>query len=75
MIEAVITTLIYLCVLAIIVYLVIYVLGRIGIVIPPQIVTILWVIVMLVALLMIVRLVLPSLGVRLSEIGVLSLIT
>jgi len=58
MIEALITMLIYICILALVVYLVIWVLGQIGIALPPQVVKILWVIVALVVLLMLVRLVL-----------------
>lgn len=58
MIEAVITTLIYLCVLALVVYLVIWVLTTvIGIPIPAKVIQILWVIVALIAILLIVRMV------------------
>lgn len=62
MIEAIITLLIYLCVLALVVYLVIFVLERIGVPLPPKVLQILWVIVGLVALLMILRIVLPQIG-------------
>ena len=51
---------IYACVLALVVYLIIYVLGIIGVPLPPKVIQILWVIVMLVVLLMVLRLVLPG---------------
>lgn len=66
MIESVIMMLIYLCLLAVAVYLVIWVLGEIGIAIPAQVMKILWVIVVLVALLMVIRTVLPAMGVRIG---------
>ena len=62
MIESVITLLIYVCVLALVVYLIIYVLGVVGIALPPKAIQIIWVIVMLVVILLIVRLVLPGIG-------------
>lgn len=62
MLESVITFLIGLCVLAIVVYLVIWVLGQIGIVLPPRIVQILWVIVILLVVLYLVKMILPHLG-------------
>ena len=58
MLEAIISLLIYVCLLALVIYVVIWVLGQIGIALPPQVVKILWVIVALVVLLMLVRLVL-----------------
>lgn len=64
MIESVIMMLIYLCLLAIAVYLVIWVLEQIGISIPANIMKLLWVIVILVVVLMIVRTFLPAIGVR-----------
>src|SRR5262245_33170002 len=60
MLETVITLLIYLCVLALCVYLVIWVLGILGLALPDQVVKILWVIVALVAILLIVRAILPG---------------
>lgn len=60
MIEAIITLLIYVCVLALVVYLVLWVLGQVGIAIPVQVVKIVWVIVALVALLLIVRMMMGS---------------
>jgi hypothetical protein len=72
MIEAVITLLIYICVLALVVYLVIWVLEIVGIALPPKVIQIIWVIVALIALLMIVRVLLPHIG-KLS--GVLPMLT
>lgn len=74
MIESVIMMLIYLCLLAIAVYLIIWVLGEIGIVIPPQTMKLLWVIVVLLAILMIVRVMLPALGVRLGMVALTYLV-
>ena len=67
MIEAVIMGCIYLVLFAIAVYIVLWVLGELGITIPPQIMKLLWVIVILVVLLFIVRMFLPSIGVRLPH--------
>jgi hypothetical protein len=61
MVEAVIMGLIYLCLLVLVVYVILWVLEQIGIALPPQVVKIIWVIVALVALLIIVQTVLPSL--------------
>lgn len=66
MVESVIMALIYLCLLAICVYLVIWVLEQLGLAIPPQVMKILWVLVILVALLVIIRTVLPSMGIRIG---------
>lgn len=60
MLEAVIMMLIYVCILALVVYLVIWVLGQIGVALPPQVIKILWVIAALIVLLMLVRLVLAG---------------
>ncbi len=68
MIESVIMMLIYLCLFAIAVYLVLWVLGELGITIPPQIMKILWVIVILVVILFIVKTFLPAIGVRLGAV-------
>lgn len=64
MIESVIMMLIYLCLLAIAFYLIIWVLGQIGVTIPDQVMKIIWVIVVLLVILMIVRTVLPAMGIR-----------
>jgi bacteriorhodopsin len=64
MIEAIIMALIYLCLVVMCIYLIIWVLGQLGIAIPDNVMKIIWVIVVLVALLIIIRTVLPALGVR-----------
>lgn len=56
MLEAVITLLIYVCILALVFYLVIWVLGIIGVPLPAQALRILWVIFALIVILMLVRL-------------------
>ena len=66
MIEALITVLIYACVLALVIYLIIWVLQIIGVALPPKVVQIIWVIVALIILLMVVRSLLP--GLRLAEL-------
>lgn len=63
MVVTLITLLIYLCILCLVVFLVLYVLEQIGIALPPQVVRIIWVIVMLVAVLIIVQ-ALPGFGVH-----------
>lgn len=55
MIDGLVILLIYACILALVVYLVIWVLGVIGISLPPKVIQILWVIVALVIVLMVVR--------------------
>ena len=67
MIESVIVMLIYLCLLAIAVYLIIWVLEQLGISLPPQVMKILWVIVILVVVLMVVRTILPAVGIRIGD--------
>jgi hypothetical protein len=66
MIEAVIIALIYICVAALILWLVLYVLQTVvGWAIPAKIVQIIWVIFALLALLWLLRAILPGLGVSL----------
>lgn len=60
--EAVIMALIYIALLALAVYLIIWVLSVIGLQIPEKVVQILWVIVILIAILILVRVFLPSLS-------------
>lgn len=61
MLPAVISFLIYICVLALIVYLIVWVLTDvIGIPIPAKVIQILWIIVALVAILWLVEMVLPG---------------
>ena len=66
MIESVSCLLIYICVLALVVYLIIWVLGVIGVALPEKVVQIIWVIVVLIVILMILRVVLPQMGGRLT---------
>ena len=62
MVETVITLLIYLAALALVVWLVLWVVESvIGIALPPKVVQIIWVIVVLVALLLIYRALAPHL--------------
>jgi hypothetical protein len=62
MIEAVITLLIYVALICLAVYLVLWVLAEVGIALPPQVVKIIWVIVVLIVILLLVRTFLPQLG-------------
>lgn len=60
MIESVIALLIYVCVLALVIYVVIWVLGQIGVSLPPQVIKIIWIIVALLVLLWFVRVLLNA---------------
>ena len=63
MIEAVIYALIYICLLALVIYLVLWVLGTVaGVQLPPKVIQIIWVVFALVCLLILVRLLLPHSG-------------
>lgn len=60
MVEAIIMSLIYICLLAIAIYLILWVIQAVaGISIPPKIVQIIWIVFVLVCLLLLVRLLLP----------------
>jgi len=61
MAATIITLLIYICILALVVYLVFWVLETVGIPLPAQVVRIVWVIVALIVILFIVQ-ALPGLG-------------
>lgn len=61
MIESIITLLIYACLLALVVYIVIWVLGVIGVAIPDKVLQIIWIIVALLILLAMARVLLPGL--------------
>lgn len=74
MIESVILGLIYLCLLVICVYLIIWVLQQIGIAIPENVMKIIWVILVLVAVLILVRTVLPGMGIRLGTLPWLNIL-
>jgi hypothetical protein len=63
MIASVVTFLIYVCVLALVIYLIIWVLRDIiGVPIPPKVIQILWVIVALIVILWLVQMVLGGGG-------------
>lgn len=62
MVEAVIKTLIGLCLLVLCVFLIVWVLAEIGLGLPPMAMKILWVIVALIAVLIIVRAIRPVAG-------------
>lgn len=64
MLVDVISALIYLCILVACVYLVIWVLGQIGVALSEQVMRIIWIIVALCVLLYIVTHFLPRLGLR-----------
>lgn len=69
MLTAVITFLIWLCVVAIVIYLVIYVLRDvIGLPIPPKVIPLIWAIVMLLAILWLVQTILPMAGHRIGSL-------
>ena len=71
--EAVITALVYIVLLAIAMYLIIWVIEIIGLQIPQKVVQLLWVVVVLIAILILVRVFVPSLG-RLGSLA-LTLVT
>jgi len=65
-VEGIIALLIYICIIALAVYLVLWVLAEVGIPLPGSITRIIWVIVALVVLLLILR-ALPGFGVRMPR--------
>jgi multisubunit Na+/H+ antiporter MnhF subunit len=70
MLASVITFLIYICLLAIVIYLVIWVLRDIvGLPIPEKVVQLLWVIVALIAILWLVQMVVGGGGFHLPKLG------
>ena len=68
MIEALVAGLIYLCLLVLAVVVVKWVVSALGVGIPDEVMKIIWIIVALVAILIIVRTVLPHLGLRLGAL-------
>jgi hypothetical protein len=63
MIEAIITTLIYIVLIAVAVYLVFWVLETIGgVAVPAKVQQLIWVVVVLIAILLLVRILLPRLA-------------
>src|SRR5262245_11314337 len=69
MIESIITLLIYVCLLALVVYLIVWVLGVIGVPLPEKVIQIIWVIVALIVVLMILQTILPRFGVKIALIS------
>ena len=60
MIEAIIMTLIYICLLAVAIYLIIWVITSVaGIALPEKVVQIIWIVFVLICVLLLVRLLLP----------------
>ena len=70
MITAIITALIYIVLLAIVVYLVIWVLQTIGIALPAKIIQLIWVVFALIVLLILVQLLLGGTFPRLGRLSV-----
>lgn len=69
MIEAAIYGLIYICLLALVIYLIIWVLQTVvGIALPAKVIQIIWVIFILVCVLILVQMVLPRAGFRLGAV-------
>ncbi len=68
LIEAVIQLLIYIAVLALVVYLILWVLSLIGVPLPEQVVKIIWVIVALIAILLVLRVLLPAAGIKFGAV-------
>jgi hypothetical protein len=63
MIEAIISALIYIVLIAVAVYLVFWVLEAIaGVAVPPKVQQLIWVVVVLIAILLLVRILLPRLA-------------
>jgi uncharacterized membrane protein len=62
MLEAVIKFLVTICVVALCVYLVLWVLAAVGIIVPAMVVKIIWIIAALIAVLFLVRLLRPYWG-------------
>lgn len=69
MIEAIITTLIYICLLAVAIYLIIWVLQSVAnISLPEKVVQIIWVVFVLICILLLVRILLPAAGVKFGTV-------
>jgi len=64
MIESVIMLLIYICLVVGVCWLVIWVLGQLGIALPAQVVKIFWVIVVLIVILLLYKMLAPALHLR-----------
>ena len=70
MFEALVMTLIYICLVVGACWLVIWVLGQLGVALPGQVIKIFWVIVVLICILLLYRLLAPML--HLGRIGTLN---
>lgn len=64
MVESVIMLLIYICVVVGVCWLVIWVLGQLGVALPAQVVKIFWVIVVLIIILLLYKMFAPALHLR-----------
>ena len=64
MVESVIMLLIYICLVVGVCWLVIWVLGQLGIALPAQVVKIFWVIVVLIVILLLYKMLAPALHLR-----------
>jgi hypothetical protein len=62
MVEAVIKFLVTICLIALCVFLVLWVLAALGVALPPMVVKIIWIIVALIAVLFLVRMLRPYFG-------------
>lgn len=62
MIEAIIMLLIYIALIVGVVYLVIWVLGQLGIALPPMVVKVFWIIVVLIIILLLWRMIGPAIS-------------
>ena len=62
MVESVILLLIYICLVVGVAFLVLWVLGQIGVPLPPQVVKIFWVVVALIVILLLYRMISPVIG-------------
>ena len=70
MVEAIIYALIYICLAALVIYLIVWVLDTvIGIGLPAKVIQIVWVIFALVCVLILVQAILPRAGFRLGELA------
>jgi len=62
MVEAVIKFLVTICLIALCVFLVLWVLSALGVALPPMVVKVIWIIVALIAVLFLVRMLRPYFG-------------
>lgn len=75
MFESIIMLLIYICLVVGACWLVIWVLGQLGVSLPDQVVKIFWVIVVLIVILLLYRMLAPALGGRFSLLEALTAFT